>query len=378
MRIMHMSRAARILRHFLIPVMTRQKKLGHYVCICTSDTPDANYLHDAGFEVFGHGLKRSLNPYRLLKSILKIKRILLEQRIEVIICHNALGGIVGRSAAWLAKTPRIIYFVHGLACAPSQNPFSWWSKYLTEKLLGYVTDAALVMNDYDENLCRTHHIIKDTNKTFRIPGMGVDLTRYNTNSTKEAKQTLSKELSISKNQNIILCVARLIPEKGVFVLLESARRICAQRNDVYFLLVGSGPSRNKLRKLVKANHMENNFKLLGWRDDIPRIMKASDIFVLPTYFMEGLPVSILEAMACGKPVIATKHRGCEDTVENGRTGLLVPVKQATILSDKISFLLGNKLLQTQMGKAGRKLVEQHFEFNYCTGRIVEVLEEAIH
>ena len=132
----------------------------------------------------------------------------------------------------------------------------------------------------------------------------------------------------------------------------------------------------KLSKIVQKNHLEDNFKLLGWRDDIYRLMDLTDIFVLPTYYFEGLPVSILEAMACGKPVIATRHRGCEDVVVDGETGFLVPIKKATALVEKILQLLDDKQSRTRMGKAGRKRVEQYFGLDYCTDKIVEALEKA--
>lgn len=388
MRIMHISRAAETLRWFLIPAMTVQKKLGHYVCICTSETPDACigvgetpdavHLRNAGFEVFSNGLTRSMNPLGIFKAILKVKRILSEQQIEVIICHNPLGAGVGRIAAWLAGLPRVIYFAHGLACAPAQGVFSWRLRYWAEKLLGFITDAILVMNDYDENLCRTHHIVKNADKIFRIPGMGVDLARYGLEGSEQAKNKLAKELSIAGHQKIVLFVGRLIPEKGVFVLTEAAEKICARRKDVCFLVAGGGPSMDKLKNMVRANHLEDNFRFLGWRDDIPWLLKSADIFTLPTYYQEGLPVSILEAMACGKPVVATRHRGCEDAVVDGQTGFLVPVKQVSPLADKILLLLSNEHLRKEMGQAGRQRVEQHFELRYCTERIVETLEKAIH
>jgi len=388
MRIMHISRAAETLRWFLIPAMTVQKKLGHYVCICTSDIPDvcitegetrdAVHLRNAGFDVFPNSLKRSLNPLSIIKAILLVRQILTEHRIEVIICHNPLGAFVGRIAAWLAKTPRIVYFAHGLPCAPAQGVVSWRLRFWAEKLLGRVTDAILVMNSYDEKLCKTRRVIKNIDNVFRIPGMGVDLTRYGLDDTEKVKREVAKELVIPEHQKIVLFVGRLVPEKGVFVLTEAAEKICARRKDICFLVAGGGPSMDKLKNVVRANHLEDNFRFLGWRDDIPRLCKSADIFTLPTYYNEGLPVSILEAMACGKPVVATLHRGCEDAVVDGQTGFLVPVKQVSPLADKITLLLANEHLRKEMGQAGRQRVEQYFELGYCTEKIVEALEKAIH
>lgn len=314
----------------------------------------------------------------IIKAILLVRQILTEHRIEVIICHNPLGAFVGRIAAWLAKTPRIVYFAHGLPCAPAQGFVSWRLRFWTEKLLGRVTDAILVMNSYDEKLCKTRHIIKNTDNVFRIPGMGVDLTRYGLDDAEKVKREVAKELAIPEHQKIVLFVGRLVPEKGVFVLTEAAEKICEQRNDVCFLFAGGGTSMDRLKKIVRANHLEDNFRFLGWRGDIDRLMQIADVFVLPTYYFEGLPVSILEAMACGKPVVATKHRGCEDAVVDGQTGFLIPVKQVDPLVDKLLLLLDDEQLERQMGQAGRQRVEQYFDLGYCTEKIIEALEKAIH
>ena len=388
MRIMHISRAAGTVRGFLMPVIIEQQKLGHYVCVCVAQGQDkwigsknvsaAGQLREAGIEVFTYNLRRSINPFGILKAVLRVRRLLVEQRIEALICHTPICSAVGRIAARLAKTPCVVYFAHGLPCAPGQGFFSWHLRYWAEKILGSITNAILVMNDYDEKLCKERHIIRDDNKIFRIPGIGVDLRRYNPDCSEQAKNGLASELSISKEWKIVLFVGRLIPEKGPMVLLEAAKRVLAQRRDVCFLIAGVGPLMDKMRKNTKAGNLESYFKLLGWRQDITSLMKTADIFALPTYYYEGLPVSILEAMACNKPVVATRHRGCEDVVVDGQTGFLVPVKQAEPLADKLLLLLDDEQLRRRMGQAGRQHVQQHFEVEYCTKKIVEALEQAVH
>jgi glycosyltransferase involved in cell wall biosynthesis len=374
---MHISRASLMVCQFLIPLIEAQKKRGDYVCVCGSDDSDMQKLQDMGIDVFPHRLKRNLNPFNLAREILRIKRVLIEQKIDVVVCHSPIGAGVGRMAARLAKTPNIIYFAHGLPCAPGQSILIWLVWFCIEKVLGKITDAVLVMNNYDEQLCKTHRLVNDTNKVFRISGMGVDLKKFKPQTAEDKCHLIRRELGIPEGKKIVLCVAYLIPEKGVFVLLNAAGKICVERRDVCFLLVGSGPSTDELGKSIKATHLEDNFKLLGWRGDIDRLIQIADVFVLPTYYFEGLPVAILEAMACGKPVIATQHRGCEDAVVDGQTGFLIPVKQVAPLVDKLLLLLDDEQLRKQMGQAGRQQVEGHFELKYCTEKIVEALEKAI-
>jgi glycosyltransferase involved in cell wall biosynthesis len=118
-------------------------------------------------------------------------------------------------------------------------------------------------------------------------------------------------------------------------------------------------------------------KILGWRDDIQDLVKASDVFVLPSYYMEGLPVSLLEAMACGKPVITTHHKGCEDAVVDGVTAFLVPVKEPDRLAEKMTALIEDEKLRERMGRAGRERVETVFELADCTREVVDTLERAV-
>jgi glycosyltransferase involved in cell wall biosynthesis len=387
MRIMHMSRAAETLRWFLIPTMKAQQKKGHYVCICTSEEADpcimrdkmtdVNLLRKAGFDVFTHDLKRSSNPFGILAAILRVRKILKANSIDVIICHGALGTIVGRIAAKLAKTPKIIYFSHGLMCVPHQSRLSWHMRFILEKFLGRFTDALLVMNDYDEQLCKNKNIIRDRNKVFRISGMGVDLNRFSVDTDCSTRESVFKELGFPINSKFVISVGRLIPKKGILIFVEAAIKICKDRDDVYFAIAGHGPLHQQLNNMIITEGLERRIKLLGWLQDVTRYVKASDIFTLPTYYDEGLPVSILEAMSCGKPCVVTKHRGCEDAVEDNISGILIPVKDSQSLSAALIKLIDNDELRLSMGRAARKRIEKVFELNKCTREIVEALEKAI-
>jgi glycosyltransferase involved in cell wall biosynthesis len=377
LRIMHLSRAAETLRSFMIPTMQEQIRLGHDVCICTDESVHTEPLRQAGFDVCIHGMRRSLNPLGALKAVLNIRRFLVERRIDVVICHNSLAGQVGRLGAWLAGTPHVIYFAHGLACGPAQSPLLWRLRYVAERAFAPCTTGIVIMNDYDERISRSGPLVRDPARVFRIPGMGVDLSRFSTEPAPHLREKLARELGLAPDQKVVLCVARLIPEKGVVELVEAARTICAGRKDVVFLLAGTGPLMEKLRALVTGYGLDRSFKVLGWRNDVNDLMKVADILTLPSYYMEGLPVSILEAMACGKPVVTTHHKGCEDAVVDGQTGYLVPVREIGPLAERIVALLDDPALRSRMGLAGRRRVEQHYEIDHCTRTIVSVLEDAM-
>jgi len=377
LRIMHLSRAAETLNSFMIPTMQEQIRLGHEVFICTDESVHTEPLRKAGFEVTIHGMKRSLNPLRALQSILRIRRFLAERHIDVVICHNSLAGQVGRIGAWLAGTPHVLYFAHGLACGPAQSPLLWRIRYWAERVLAPCTSGIIIMNDYDENIAKVGRLVGSPDRVYRIPGMGVDLSRFGTEPAPHLRDQLARELGIDRDRKLVLCVARLIPEKGVVELVEAGARLQRDRSDVVFLVAGTGPLLEDLRARVKALGLESSFHVLGWRNDIHELMKSADILALPSYYMEGLPVSILEAMACGKPVVSTHHKGCEDAVVDGETGYLVPVRAVEPLAGRIGALLDDAALRARMGQAGRRRVEQVYEIDHCTRTIVEVLELAM-
>jgi glycosyltransferase involved in cell wall biosynthesis len=355
--------------------MKAQKHEGHYVCACGSADSDAQEVRNQGFDIFTHGHKRTINPFSMVITIIRLRRILKQQNIDALVCHTPLGGFLGRLAGYLAGLNHVIYFVHGLPCAPSQSRVKWTTFFLVEKCLATLTQAFVVMNDYDERLCRDRLARQDA-KVCRIIGMGVDLKKFSYQDIEVARTSVQEEFSLVPDTKIIFAVAFLVRQKGIWEFYEAARQISTQRDDVCFMLAGTGPLEKALRKAVHDNNLSHRLIVLGWRNDIDRLMKASDIFVLPTYYFEGLPVSILEAMACGKPVITTHHRGSEDVVVDGTNGFLIPIKQTTPLVNKILHLLGDEQLRQEMGKAGRQRVEQHFELSSCTDKIVEVLERA--
>jgi glycosyltransferase involved in cell wall biosynthesis len=377
LRIMHLSRAAETLRSFMIPTMEAQIRMGHEVVICTDESVHTEPLRKAGFEVFVHGMKRSLNPFGALGAVLRIRRFLIDQKIDVVVCHNSLAGQVGRLGAWLAGTPHVIYFAHGLACGPAQSPILWRIRYLAERAFAPCTSAMIIMNNYDERISKVGRLSRSPDRVFRIPGMGVDLSKFSTEPNPRLREKLARELDIDPRLKLVLCVARLIPEKGVAELVEAAHRLCKDRRDVVFLLAGTGPLSDRLKAMVRTYGIGDSFRVLGWRNDVDDLMRCADLFVLPSYYMEGLPVSILEAMACGKPVVATHHKGCEDAVVDGQTGFLVPVRAIEPLAARIVELLDDAALRARMGAAGRWRVEQEYEIDHCTRTIVSVLESAM-
>jgi glycosyltransferase involved in cell wall biosynthesis len=182
---------------------------------------------------------------------------------------------------------------------------------------------------------------------------GVDLTRYNP----DPNEKLRKELGFSRRDVLVGMVGRLEPDKGHDILIEAASRL--KRRGVHFALAGQGSLEPLLKEQVRSLGLEDQFTLLGFRSDIQEVLKLFDIVTLPSLH-EGLPNAILEAMAVGKPVVATDVGGIGEAVVHQETGLLIRPGSVESLEKGLSALIDDASLRKAMGEAGRLRMEEVF------------------
>jgi len=171
---------------------------------------------------------------------------------------------------------------------------------------------------------------------------------------------------------VVLTLARLDPQKGLFTLLEAARLVSEAR----FVVAGEGPERPALEAQIRRFGLERRVSLLGHRDDVAELLAGCDLFVLPSLY-EGLPVSVLEAMAAEKPVVATAIGGTDEAVVNGSTGLLVPAGNPAALAEAIRTVLGNPELARRFAEAGRQRAVDEFSSERMVLRVSELYEEIL-
>lgn len=168
-------------------------------------------------------------------------------------------------------------------------------------------------------------------------------------------QALTDRPGPAGDRPVVLTVARLDGQKGLKYLLEAAALVPGAQ----FVLVGEGPERAELEAMVGELGLGERVRFLGYREDIPELLASCDLFVLPSLY-EGLPLSVLEAMAAGRPVIATAIGGTDEIITNGHTGLLVPAASATALARAIRLLLANPTLAGHLALSGRAWVRERF------------------
>ncbi|MBI4531886.1 MAG: glycosyltransferase, partial [Candidatus Latescibacteria bacterium] len=185
---------------------------------------------------------------------------------------------------------------------------------------------------------------------------GVDLERYHHDRD---PTSMRRSLGIPEGTILIGTVGRLVDQKGYPDLLEALHLIARGGHKIIVLLVGEGPNRPEIETIIQKTGLSSVCRLLGHRDDIPDILVSLDLFVLPS-LDEGLPNAVLEAMACGKPVIATTVGGTPEAVLDRETGLLVPPRCPERLAIAIETLLRDPARSRAMGQKGRKRMTEMF------------------
>lgn len=314
--------------------------------------------------------RKMISPVSDLMAFLKLFFYFKKEKFDIIHVHTPKAEIYGQFAAYLAGVPIILNTLHGFDL-PAGVPI--WERKLfmcLERIVGKCSSLVFSIS-YD--------IIKKVKKHKIFPpdiikylGRDIDTERFDPKrfSGKFIKAK-KKELNIADDKKVIGIVARMVAEKGYIELFEAFSNVILKFPNAVIVVIGQQePDKKDAIKsgVVKQYGIENNVIFLGERKDTEELYPLMDIFVLPTH-REGLGAVILEASGMEIPVIATNEGGCPEAVEDGRTGILVPVKDVKSLAKAITFLLENPHKAREMGKNGRKKIVKEFNKNIVLERL---------
>ena len=278
-----------------------------------------------------------------LRCISRLASVLRREKVDVLHCHNRISNIYGAFAAKLARVPVVVCTRH----ASPKPRHSRGAKLLERAARPFTTSFIAV--------CRM--VRDDGVRIGRLPADGVSVIYNGVDTTKFQPDNTCPPDVLS-----VICVARLSPEKRHTVLLKAVRRLANTGLEFRVLLVGDGPLRAVLQKQAKDLRLDAFVRFLGMRDDVADLLRSADIFVLPSA-TEGLPMTVIEAMAAGLPVVVTTVGGVPELVEDGETGLLIPPDCAEPLAEALGRLLKDAELRCHMGKAARRVAVERFELS---------------
>ncbi len=309
----------------------------------------------AAYEVAYHRLDiaSGLRPGPLLD----LHRLLRHEGYDILHCHGARAALYGRLAVALlgARRPKVVYTIHGLA-APHYTWPKRWALLLTERRLAPWTDAFIGVCEA-ERAAIVAAGIGPPDRVYVVRN-GIDTARFRQASPQRA--AWKAVLGVPSSEPLITTVARMYFPKDFDTLLRAFDLVRAQQLQAHLLIVGDGPYRPRVEAQIAELGLEHNVTLAGIRRDVDRVLAASDLFVLSTTEGEGLPLTILEAMASALPVVASDVAGIGEAVVQGETGLLVPPKDPSTLSESILELLSDLEKATTLGQKGLARVRGSF------------------
>lgn len=306
-----------------------------------------------------HNINFSRSPYSLstiiaLKQLVKVMRA---NKFALVHVHTPVGAFLGRLAARLTNTRPVLYTAHGFHFYQGAPVKNWLFYYFIEKVAARWTDGIITINDEDFQLAKTFSLRRD-NSVYLVHGVGLPVADYQISGNGDLRNNLREQMGFSKQDTLIITIAELNQNKNQIQLIKALHEVLKQNKDVYLLLVGNGNLESKLKKLVSNYQMSEHVFFLGYRKDISELLYISNMFAL-TSLREGLPRSIMEAMAAGKPVIATDIRGNKDLVKHNANGFLVPVNDWAETGNAMLRLTNDRQLAAQMGEESRNLAKSY-------------------
>ena len=349
---------------FHIPYLEWFKKNGYEVYVAARNDydnkdeciiPFCDRFHDLPFER-SPIRKNNLQVYKDLKNIIDT------EQYEIIHCHTPMGGAIGRLAARSArkKGTKVIYTAHGFHFFKGAPLVNWLAYYPAERWLAKYTDVLITINTEDYEIAKKFKV----NRIEYVPGVGIDTDKF---KNIEVNRTEKREsLGVSEDDFMIISVGELNKNKNHQVII---RAIAKLRNEkIKYVLCGQGPLETELRELAKELDVENQVKFLGFRKDVPDLMKVADLFAFPSY-REGLSLSLMEAMASGLPVVCSEIRGNTDLIEDGKGGYLVEPSDVEGFAKYIKELIEDSRLKSEFGDFNHKKIE-----NYSIENVMKEVE----
>lgn len=347
------------------------QQAGWDVTIVTADTGKLKEIEAIGLKTINLPMSRSgMNIREEIGTLKFLYKLYKEERPDVV-HHVGMKTILwGTLAARFTKVNGVVNAISGLGGFFAEDNKGFLAKVMP-KVLKFSHNRnnllCIFQNNEDKGLYVKNGIIKEKQARY-IKGSGVHLDEF----------CYTPEPVEGKIR--VILTARMIVEKGIFILTEAAERLRPKYKDkVEFLLVGGlddhpdAITKEQLDTVCDGTYIQ----WLGYRTDVKELLQSSHIVAFPSYYMEGLPKSLIEADAIGRPVITCNSVGCKETVIDGYNGYLIPTKDVDALVEKLDVLLSNPALRQEMGRNARKYAEENFSIDTVIERHLNIYKELV-
>lgn len=302
-----------------------------------------------------------------IKSYKQIKKLMNKREYDLIHTHTPISSLITRIAfknSHIFNKCRMIYTAHGFHFFKGNNPLKNFLFKIIERYGAKYTDTLITINKEDYAAAKKFKLRKNGTVEY-VPGVGIDIDKIN--SIQGNKEKLCKELNIPVDSILLLSVGELSKRKNHEVIVRLLNQL---PDNIHYVICGQGQLENYLLDLAQKLKVNNRLHLLGYRTNIPQIMKSCDIFVFPS-LQEGLPVALMEAMACGLPCVASEIRGNIDLIEDGvNSSLCNPIEYKEFLNSvkSINKEIGDKFSELNIIKIKKYDIQ---EINIKMNKIYE-------
>ena len=351
--------------HFHIPFLKYFKDQGYEVHVATNgneEIPFCDKKHLISFE-------RSPLKFNNLKAIKQLKKVVDQEHFDIIHTHTPMGSVVTRIASIKARKngTRVIYTAHGFHFFKGASKKNWLIFYPVEKLLSKYTDTLITINLEDYELAKNK--FKKCKNIKYVPGVGIDQNKFDFELTNKEKKELKESLGLKEDDFVLIYPAELNENKNQVMLIRVMEQLVQTNPDIHLVLPGKDSYDGYYQKLAQEKQLTENIHFLGYRTDIPRLLKISNLAVA-TSKREGLPVNIMEAMYVGLPIIATNCRGQRDLVIDGKNGYIVEIDDDKRMQECIKKLHDDSKLYQDQIKESQEMVK-----NYTLDKIMKDMEK---
>lgn len=333
------------------------KAMGYEVELCANfengkgpETHNQKYVSECN----GNGIATHSIPFARhsligsLRCLPQLKELLKKEKYDIVHTHTETGGLLLKLAHGAKGDSKFFYTPHGM---------SFWKGSGLKSQLVYKPLERWICSGMDMNLGMNMEEVESLHNWNKKTGVyvhGVGLNVARMQSPARSREDVRNEFGFSVDDKFVASIGELDDNKNHITVIKALAQL--GRNDFKYVVCGVGPNRDMLMREAERMGLKDNVLLAGYRSDIPDVLNAADIFVFPS-FHEGMPVSVLEAMACGLPVICSQIRGNVDIVEEGENGYLFAPADSDALSRKIGLLMDDADKRKAMGAKNKELVE---------------------
>ena len=318
-KILYVTTIATSINAFLVPHIKHLIDEGYEVDVATNIDVEINEeLIKKGVRIFNIPFQRNPLSLKNKDAYKEIKKLQQEEKYDIVHVHTPVASFVTRLALKNEKNLKIVYTCHGFHFYKGGSPINWMVFYPLEKIAAKWTDTIVTINSEDYEIAKGFSL-RNNGQVFKMHGVGIEKEKYVIENFDKSKYR--KKIGLDDDDFVILVLAELNKNKNHIQLIKAMNLLKDKYPNIKAIFAGTGPLEDDIKKQIKENELEDKISLLGWRNDVKELINSSDLVGLFSK-REGLGKCLLEAMICGKSVIATNTRGPRELIEQDVNGFM--------------------------------------------------------